>query len=291
MSLTFLTPLFLIGALSAAIPLVIHLSRSRRTKKMRFSTTRFFTDQFLRSYRMSRLKELLLLACRMALFFFLAVALARPLVLPKGQSPFLGGSRNVVLVIDNTASMGQVEDGSPIFERAKAAARDVLAGLKPGDTAAIVLAGRRDAGPEVPIPQPTDNLEDVRQVVKDVAVVPLATDLSGAVARAEALARGRNASSKEVYVFSDLQDAGWEESPDGPGGSDVSITFVQVKPRKKDNVAITAVQYGAARPMVGVPFEVKPYVGFLGDRTDVTVRLVVDGGSTDDTVRLAQAVA
>jgi hypothetical protein len=277
MSLTFLTPLFLVGALSAAIPLVIHLSRSRRTKKMRFSTTRFFTDQFLRSYRMSRLKELFLLACRMALFFFLAVALARPLVLPKGQSAFLGGSRNVVLVIDNTASMGQVEDGTPIFEKARSAARDVLAGLKPGDTAAIVLAGRRDAGPELPIPQPTDNLDDVRQALNDVTVLPLATDLSGAVARAEALAKGGNASSKEVYVFSDLQDAGWEESSDGPGGSDVAITFVQVKPHKRDNVAITAVQYGAARPMVGVPFEIKPYVGFLGDRGDATVRLVVDG--------------
>jgi hypothetical protein len=277
MSLTFLTPLFLIGALAAAIPLVIHLSRSRRTKKMRFSTTRFFTDQFLRSYRMSRLKELFLLACRMALFFFLAVALARPLLLPKGQSAFLGGSRNVVLVIDNTPSMGQVEDGSPILENARAAARDVLAGLKAGDTAAIVLAGRRDAGPDVPIPQPTDNLDDVRQVVNDVTVVPLATDLSGAVARAEALAKGGTAASKEVYVFSDLQDAGWAESADGPGGSDVAITFVQVKPRKRDNVAITAVQYGAARPMVGVPFEIKPYVGFLGDRADVVVRLVVDG--------------
>ena len=76
--ITFLSPLFLIGLLAAAIPLVIHLSRSRRTKKMRFSTTRFFTDQFLRSYRMSRLKELLLLAFRMALCALLAAALARP---------------------------------------------------------------------------------------------------------------------------------------------------------------------------------------------------------------------
>src|SRR5919109_1406386 len=79
---TFLSPFFLIGILSAAIPLIIHLSRSRRTKKMRFSTTRFFTDQFLRSYRMSRLKELLLLLCRMALFALLALALTRPLLTP-----------------------------------------------------------------------------------------------------------------------------------------------------------------------------------------------------------------
>lgn len=277
MSLTFLTPLFLVGALAAAIPLVIHLSRSRRTKKMRFSTTRFFTDQFLRSYRMSRLKELFLLACRMALFFFLAVALARPLVLPKGQSAFLGGSRNVVLVLDNSASMSRVEDGTPIFEKARAAARDVLAGLKPGDTATVVLAGRRDAGPEVPIPQPTENLDDVRQVVSDATVAPLATDLTGAIDRAEALARGGNASSKEVYVISDLQDAGWEDTTDRAGGSDVALAFVQVKPRTTDNVAITAVQYGSARPMVGVPFEIKPYIGFLGDRSAVEARLVVDG--------------
>src|SRR2546428_2276130 len=108
--ITFLTPAFLIGLLAAAIPLVIHLSRSRRTKKMQFSTTRFFTDQFLRSYRMSRLKELLLLACRMALFALFALALARPLVLPSGRSPILAQSRSVVLVIDNSASMGYVED-------------------------------------------------------------------------------------------------------------------------------------------------------------------------------------
>src|SRR5437764_3584546 len=112
----FLSPLFLVGLLSAAIPLLVHLSRSRRTKTMRFSTTRFFTDQFLRSYRMSRLKELLLLLCRMALFGLLAVALARPLLLPKGGALAGGGSRAVVLVIDDSASMGYAEDGVTMLD-------------------------------------------------------------------------------------------------------------------------------------------------------------------------------
>src|ERR1700736_5317920 len=110
---TFLTGWYLVGLVSAAIPLIIHLSRSRRTKKIRFSTTRFFTDQFLRSYRMSRLKELLLLACRMALCALLATALARPLWLPKGQSFLIQGSRSIVLVIDNSASMGYTDGGVP----------------------------------------------------------------------------------------------------------------------------------------------------------------------------------
>src|SRR6476661_4895314 len=97
-SFTFLSPLYLIGLVTALIPLIIHLSRSRRTKKMRFSTTRFFTDQFLRSYRMSRLRELLLLACRMALFTFFAIALAQPLFMPKRGFLVGEGSRAVVLV-------------------------------------------------------------------------------------------------------------------------------------------------------------------------------------------------
>src|ERR1700722_17160885 len=107
---TFLSPLYLIGALSALIPLVIHLSRSRRTKKMRFSTTRFFTDQFLRSYRMSRLREVFLLACRMALCALFALALAQPLVIPKGSLFGSEGSRAVVIVLDNSASMGYTEE-------------------------------------------------------------------------------------------------------------------------------------------------------------------------------------
>ena len=116
--MTFLSPLFLIGLVAAAIPLIIHLSRSRRQKKLRFSTSRFLTEQFLRSYRMSRIKEILLLLCRMALFALFAMALAQPLLLPRGAS-FLsgGGPRAVVIVLDNSASMAAREDGSTMRTR------------------------------------------------------------------------------------------------------------------------------------------------------------------------------
>src|SRR3954463_10531481 len=148
-SITFLSLPYLIGLVSAAIPLVIHLSRSRRTKKIRFSTTRFFTDQFLRSYRMSRIKEVFLLLTRMALFGLLAMALAQPLLMPKGAGNLAGsGPRAVVLVLDDSASMAYSEDGVTLFRRAQEAASGVLRGLGSGDTATVVLAGRRMGGPE-----------------------------------------------------------------------------------------------------------------------------------------------
>jgi hypothetical protein len=279
--LTFLSPLFLFGLAAAVIPLVIHLSRSRRTKKMRFSTTRFFTDQFLRSYRMSRLKELLLLACRMALFALFAVALARPLLLPRGQ-PFLGNQarRAVVLILDDSASMGYREDGRPLLDHARDVAREILVGLGPNDSASVVLAGRRAAGPEALFPQPTSELADVLQALESVKVSSLGTDLRGAFARAEAVVRSSNAESKEIYVLSDLQASGWESPCEDQtsGDSEVLWFFVSVQPHQPNNVAITAVQYAAARPMVGVPFALLPHLRVQGEGIEACeVRLYVDG--------------
>jgi len=282
--LTFLSPLFLLGMLSAAIPLVIHLSRSRRTKVMRFSTTRFFTDEFLRSYRMSRLKELGLLACRMALFALLAAAMARPLLMPKGEPILASGSRSVVLVLDNSASMGYTVAGVTLLDRAKATARELVEGLKPGDTASVVLAGRKAGGPDVLFPEPTPAHGDVLGAINAVQVATLGTDLPGAVARAEAVALAARSRGKEVYVLSDLQDGGWQPPGESkaPAG-EVSFFFVRFRPGATENLAVTAIQYAAARPTAGVPFAIRPHLTAQGGNAAAcSVRLVVDGQRVGD---------
>jgi hypothetical protein len=277
----FLNPLFLIGLASAAIPLLIHLSRSRRTKKIQFSTTRFLTDHFLRSYRMSRLKELLLLACRMALCALFAMALARPMFLPRGDRFNLGQSRALVFVLDNSASMSYEEGGQTLFARAQTAARELLDSLKSGDTAAVVLAGRRAQGPESLFPELTSELGDVRQAIGRSEPAFLGTDLAAAVARAEELLRSSPAQSKEIYVLSDLQQTGWEAGSsqnDATGRLGALVFFVSVRPKQVENLSITAVQYAASRPMVGVPFVIRPHVRNQSETVrSCAVRLYVDG--------------
>lgn len=275
---TFLSPLLLITAVSAVIPLLIHLSRSRRTKKLRFSTTRFFTDQFLRSYRMSRLKELLLLACRMALCAIFAVALAGPMLRPSGGSP-AAGQRAVVLVLDDSASMSLDEAGQTMFERARNAAIELLDGLGEGDAAALVVAGRRANGPEVVFAEPTPQVGDVRQALDTLRPSTLATDLTAAVGRARAIAERSTADSKEVYVFSDLQTSGWPITDEEPLSeeSETLVFFVSVHPQQPQNLAITAVQYAAARPMAGIPFSIRPHILNQSQQPrSLAVRLVVD---------------
>ncbi|MDP7398685.1 MAG: BatA domain-containing protein, partial [Lentisphaeria bacterium] len=278
----FLSPLFLVGTLSAAIPLIIHLSRSRRTKKIRFSTTRFLTDQFLRSYRMSRIKELPLLLARMLLFALLAIALAQPFIRPANQ-PLMTSEqpRTVVFVLDNSASMGYIDDGVSLFDRARGAAIEIVDSLQQGDRAAIVMAGRRAAGPELVFAEPTPELGDVRQVLDTVQVSDLDTDLSRAVALADKLVLiGSREDSREIYILSDLQDSGWEvyNKDEGGGGSlDTSLFFVSVRPAQPRNLAITAVQYAAPRPMVGIPFTIRPHIHNHDHKTaSSTVELHID---------------
>ena len=280
----FLNPLYLIGIASAAIPLIIHLSRSRRTKKLRFSTTRFLTDQFLQSYRMSRLKELLLLAARMALCALFAMALAQPFVRPsQGGLLVSQNRRTVALVIDNSASMAYQENDETLFDRARRGALEVLNGLQEGDRVALVFAGRRELGPEVPFPEPTPEFGDVRQTLDALTVSHLGTDLSSAVRHAEQLVQsGGSEGSQEVYVFSDLQKTGWEladkQQREATAGLDVHFFFVSVRPQSPRNLAVTAVQYGAARPMVGIPFVIQPHIRNQSDTVrDCDVALFVDG--------------
>src|SRR5262249_52890534 len=130
--------------------------------------------------------------------------------------------------------------------------------------------------------QPIGDLNDVRQAVTGLTVSSLGTDLTAAVTQAEEMLRATHASSKEGYVFSDLQSSGFSERdrtvPAGDG-AEVWYPFVRVRPQKAvANRAVVAVQYASARPMVGVPFAIRPLLNVEGeDDKPVEVSLFVDG--------------
>ena len=82
-------------------------------------------------------------------------------------------------------------------------------------------------------------------------------------------------------MFSDYQYFGLD-LPDEKSGlkdaSDVAFSFVQVRPQRPVNVGVTALQYAAVRPMVGVPFSFKACLAIHGERArPIMVRLYVDG--------------
>jgi uncharacterized membrane protein len=202
--------------------------------------------------------------------------------LPKGQSFVFGGTRAVALVIDNSASMAYNENGLTLLDRARGVARELLDGMSTNDSVSIVLAGRREAGPEMLYDKkPVQELGDVLQAVNTLAPATLGTDVQGAVAMADEILGSVDAASKEVYVLSDLQDSSLKETEGtglAQGGSEILHFFVRIRPQAVSNLAVTAVQYATARPMVGVPFLIRAHVAGVGEQVQGSeVRLVVDG--------------
>lgn len=256
--MTFLAPWFLIGLLAAAIPLLLHLRRSKQTRPVPFSFTRFFDEQFLKATRRARLQDLLLMILRMALIALLALALAQPLLRSGPLAGLLnvGQAQRVVLVVDDSASMRRAGVNGTMLDHAKAQAQAIVASLSAarGDAAAVVLAGQREAGPVTLFDQLTTDLDAVRRAVASVQATDTGTDLGRAVATARRLAGGDPRT--RIIVLSDMQASGWDASA-ADMAPDSTVLFIAVPAGPggaSHNLAVDAVQIGSARPMIGVPF-------------------------------------
>jgi hypothetical protein len=124
--LLFLLPL-------AAVPVILHLLSLRRVKTVELSTFRFLFDSFVEQRRKLRFLEALLAALRTLFLLVLLFALARPVASHWGRLFASGSSREVLLLMDCSASMNAETGGVSSFERAKAAARKIVERLDPGD--------------------------------------------------------------------------------------------------------------------------------------------------------------
>lgn len=76
--MSFLSPLFLIGVLVAALPVILHFTLRGRAPRLQFSHVRFLERAFVHRNLRRRLRELLLLTLRVAAIVLLALAFARP---------------------------------------------------------------------------------------------------------------------------------------------------------------------------------------------------------------------
>ncbi|PAU92981.1 hypothetical protein CK503_13725 [Aliifodinibius salipaludis] len=118
--MNFLNPLFLLGLLAVALPVIIHLINLKRPQKVAFSTLSFFNELRKSTIRRIRIKQYLLLALRTLAVLFLALALARPFLPPTiTGSASSDEPRSVAILIDNSASMSRVGTDGPLIEQAK----------------------------------------------------------------------------------------------------------------------------------------------------------------------------
>lgn len=144
----FLNPMFLgLGLGALAVPVVIHLMLRKRSRVIPFSTLRFLIAVDHRLSRRNRLKEILLLALRMAALALIALALAHPQS-PDARLPGARPARAQVIIVDDSASMNRRAHARSSFETAIEAAALLMGALGPGDQGALMRVSDARSGSE-----------------------------------------------------------------------------------------------------------------------------------------------
>jgi hypothetical protein len=136
--MSLLAPAFLLGLLAIGLPLWLHRLSSDNPNKQRFSSLMFLEPGEPRRVLAKKLQYLLLLALRIGVLALLVFAFAEPAIWRSPQAGDADGARLHLIVLDGSASMGHGDR----WQRARAAADDVLDSLTGEDRAQIALAGR-----------------------------------------------------------------------------------------------------------------------------------------------------
>jgi hypothetical protein len=126
--MSFLAPLFLLGGLAIALPVVFHLVRRSSREKLVFSSLMFLKPTPPRMTRRNRLENIFLLLLRCLAICILALGFARPfLQKPMAATPTNTARAQVVILVDTSASMKRDGVWADAMDKAEAALKKTTA--------------------------------------------------------------------------------------------------------------------------------------------------------------------
>jgi len=121
----FLYPSFLFALGFIAIPILIHLFNFRRYKRIVFSDIRFLKQYTEQTKKQKKLKEWLILLCRVLLILFLVLAFAQP-YLPSSENKTPLSQTAVGIYLDNSFSMNAMNKNGVLLDQAKVQAEALV---------------------------------------------------------------------------------------------------------------------------------------------------------------------
>ena len=225
--LSFLSPLFLVGAAAAAVPIVLHLLKREPEARLKFAAVKLIKQAPVEYTDRRRLRELLLLALRVTALVLLALAFARPFLATGAAVESTGVT---VIALDTSYSLA----APGRFERAKQLAKEAVVKAPAGDLVGVVTFS--DEAEIVAKPGTDRSLatDAIEQASPGFGATRYRTALSAA---SQHLA-GRHGT---VVVVTDLQENGWDagDRASVPEGTTIQVADVGAMP---PNLAVTAVR-------------------------------------------------
>lgn len=254
LSVQFINPLFLIGLGAALLPVLYHLIRRMQAKRVPFGSIMFLTATPKQVVRKRRLRDLLLMTVRMAIFALLALVFARPFF-PETPLPFVSAreDQSVVFLVDASYSM-QYQD---LFERARQEVLNRIEAGGPDDEFAIIAFS--DVARQ--LTELTTDRALLRGAVQNaLAVSNRPTDYYRPLRMAEEVLQGARHANRSVVLLSDFQASGWTGALENwKLGAGIDFVPVKLSEGEPENAYLEAVELRQQRVggAVGVRFDAR----------------------------------
>jgi hypothetical protein len=237
--MSFLAPLFLVASAAIGIPIFVHLIQRERKRVIQFPSLMFVQRIPYQSVRRRRIRHWALLVMRCAALLLIVAAFARPFLNKEAAAAAaIGGTRELVVLLDHSASMGYGDH----WDRAKDAARSAIRSLGTNDKATLVLFSR-NAEESMRATTDRGRLEGAVNAAK---VDADSTRYGPALKLAESILSRSNARKRETVIISDFQRAGWTGSEDVHFADGEGVSAVSVATPDANNINVPSVTFARA---------------------------------------------
>ncbi len=214
--ISFVAPWMLIALAAASAPIILHFLQRRTARRVLWGAWMFLKQSLARRRRKLLVEDMLLLVLRTLVIILAAFAFARPFLPEIHLFGAKGMDKDVVVVIDISASM-RLKDasGRSAIERALSEAAELVR-LSPKGTAFGLVVG--DRRPEILTASPISSKREILELLDKIKVRDDTMDAPRTIAAAgQVLAAGNNP-AKEVIIFGDGQACGWRVSDNAEWG-------------------------------------------------------------------------
>ncbi len=270
--MAFLTPFFLAGLGAIAIPVLIHLIQREKKRVIEFPSLMFVRRIPYQSVRRRRIRHWALLLMRAAAIALIVAAFARPFVQQSAVAAVVGGgAREIVILLDRSASMGYGDH----WARAQDAARAVVRSLGAEDRATLVLFDK-NAEENMRATSDRTRLEGAITAAK---VGSGATRFGPAMKLAESILARSPIKRRSAVLISDFQRSGWTGSEEVRFPEGMTVSTVSVASPNTANLSVPSVAFARASFSGQERLTVTAGLSNKGDQAlkDVPVTLTIDG--------------
>ena len=222
--MSFLAPLYALGLLTIAAPILLHLIRRQPRDRVAFSSLLFLKQTPPRLTRRSRINHWFLLLLRVLAICALVLAFARPFMRRDSQELRVKLGRRVIVMVDTSASMQR----SGIWNRATETVESLVDGLDSQDQIALISFDRQSIlqvpfGEESAVPA-AEQRQVVLEALMTLAPTNHATELGDALQfAAEYSVSAAQVNSNNASEETPTDESGTEGTGDGGAAEDARL--------------------------------------------------------------------